>query len=101
MVGIFRRLFRKDTVPSEDPMVPVPVPPLVEVLSWIEQEKGRPLTKEEVLKARDECVCMMMPVSARSALEKSRGGRDLDLENCWEEWCSLSANSEGDTGQRH
>lgn len=67
-------------------MVIVPIPPLVTLLVHLEEQKGAPLTEEEVLKARDGAVCMTMRASHAAALAAKRGYDDIDLENVWNEW---------------
>lgn len=69
-----------------DPLVPVPVPALVVLLLAREREKGTPLTETEVLEVRDNCVCMMLPLSMKIANETERGYRDIDPEDCWQAW---------------
>lgn len=84
---MFRKLFgSKQPTPPAEPLVVVPIPPLVTVLVALEKEKGSPLTEEEVLRARDGAVCMTMRVSAAHELAAKRGYRDLNPENVWEEW---------------
>lgn len=58
MSFLSRILGRKEPPPdnSNDPLVPVPVPSLTELLLHLEKEKGEPLTMEEVLHHRDKCV---------------------------------------------
>jgi hypothetical protein len=91
-MNIFARLFaRKQPARSEpdEPLVPVPIPPLRVLLLDLERQKGAPLTKAEVLDVRDKCVCMMMPLSGREKMAESRGYRDIDPENCWDEWLAF------------
>lgn len=63
------------------------IPALVIILKAEEDKKGAPLTEAEVLAIRDKAVCMVMPLSAAEALNRSRGYSDIDPEQCWEEWC--------------
>lgn len=91
-MGIFDRVFARRQVPPPepvDPLVPVPIPPLAVLLLALERQKGAPLTEDEVLDARDNCVCMMLPVSKRDAMAESRGYRDIDPAECWEEWLAF------------
>lgn len=78
---------------QEVPLVAVPIPAPVETLAMREAEKEAPLTEAEALRARNECTCVALPISDIEALVKSRGGRDLDLENCWQEWHELRGHS--------
>jgi hypothetical protein len=71
---------------SEEELIPVPVPALVAVLLNKENEKGSPLTEQEVLSIRDNAACIMMPISVVSKMAESRGYPDLDPEYVWEQW---------------
>lgn len=70
---------------KKDALVPVFVPPLFSLLGEMEQEKGQPLTRDEVEEVRDKATVMVVPKSRAEQLEKSRG-RDIDPRNCWQEW---------------
>jgi hypothetical protein len=78
------------TDPSHDEdaeaLVRVPIPPLANLLVILERAKGSPLSREEVLRARDEAICITMRLSMKRQMDERRGYRDLDLENVWEEW---------------
>jgi hypothetical protein len=65
------------------------IPALVVILKAEEDRKGSPLTEAEVLKIRDSAVCMTLPVSVFKKMEESRGYRDINPENCWQEWCAI------------
>ncbi len=69
--------------------VPIFMPALAHLLREAELSKGSPLTRAEVLQARDQGVCMMLRGSAALELEEKRGFRDIDPEDCWEEWQAL------------
>jgi hypothetical protein len=93
-MGFFSNLFARapSAEPSpEEPLVPVPIPPLGMLLLHLEKQKGFPLTQEEVLEARDKAVCMMMRVSHKQALEEKRGYRDVAPENAWADWLAFRA----------
>jgi hypothetical protein len=62
------------------------IPSLIAVLLRREQEAGRPLTEQEVLCIRDDANVVMTPIELVPQLEKERGYRDIDPENCWREW---------------
>lgn len=89
---MFSRFFEpkagRATPPSidDDPVVAVPIPPLVTLLVALEKQKGAPLTEAEVLKARDGAVCMTMPRSGAWKMAEQRGYQDLNPETVWEEW---------------
>lgn len=85
MLGnIFKRK-PKNKEPEEE-LFPVPVPALVTVLLNKENEKGEPLSEQEVLSIRDNAACIMMPVSVIAKMEESRGYPDVDPEYVWEHW---------------
>ncbi|OCF84418.1 hypothetical protein AW168_01900 [Nocardia brasiliensis] len=52
-----------------------------------EEDKGSDLTEAELLDARDNAPAMMLPLSMRHVMDESRGYRDIDPENLWQEWC--------------
>ena len=93
----FDKLFGRsplvDEAPSGDDesIVIVPIPPLAVMLHKLEEDKGLPLTEDEVLEARDKAACITMTVSHRDQLAEKRGYRDVDLENVWQEWQDISA----------
>ena len=70
----------------DDDLILTPVPSLVATLLNKETEKGGPLTQEEVMAIRDGCHCIAMPAPAHRKMEESRGYRDIDPENVWDEW---------------
>lgn len=69
--------------------VPTFIPALALLLRQAEQAKGSPLTRAEVLQVRDKGTCMMLRSSVALEMEEKRGFRDIDPENCWEEWQTL------------
>ncbi len=69
--------------------VPLFVPALAHLLREAELAKGSPLTRAEVLQVRDQGACMMVRGSVALEMEEKRGFRDIDPENCWEEWQAL------------
>ena len=71
---------------TEDPLVIVPMPPLVTVLLYHEKQKGEPLTEKEVLSIRDQVVCMTLPYSQATQLAQKRGYEDMRLEHAWDDW---------------
>lgn len=72
-------------------LVPVAIPALVSALFFIEEEKGAPLTQDEVKSIRDTCVCMMLPPEIIQTFEASRGHADVRLEHVWEDWLEARA----------
>ena len=75
-----------DGADGADPVIPVPIPPLVYLLDHLEREKGSPLTETEVWEARDSAICMTMRTSERDRIAQHRGYVDIDMENAWAEW---------------
>ncbi len=70
-------------------LIPVFIPALGAVLIAAEDEKGQPLTDDEVLSIRDNAACIMMTHADAAKLAESRGYDDLDPENCWYDWQML------------
>lgn len=62
------------------------MPSLLSLLFLAEKNKGMPLTKEEVVRIRDNAVCITISSDRLKKLEDNRGYKDIDPENCWEEW---------------
>ncbi|NRB81918.1 MAG: hypothetical protein HRU38_25220 [Saccharospirillaceae bacterium] len=71
---------------EQEELAIIPIPALVTVLLNAENEKGTPLTEDEVLDLRDNMACMAMPISEIENLNESRGYSDIDPEHVWEEW---------------
>lgn len=64
----------------------MPIPSLIAMILRAEQDKGSPLTREEVEAVRDKCVCIMMPLSMVAKMAERRGYDDIDPEQAWEQW---------------
>lgn len=71
---------------TEEILVPVFMPPLVNLLVNAERLKGSALTKEEVLAMRDKAVCMMLRQTAAREMAAKRGYVDINPATVWEEW---------------
>ena len=71
----------------EDELDFVFTPSLLYLLNYMENEKGSPLNKEEVENIRDNAVCMSIAKIRLRAVEEKRGFKDIDPDNCYEEWC--------------
>jgi hypothetical protein len=69
-----------------EPVVPVFIPPLLDLLARAEEQKGTALTREEVISICGKGVCMMMRQSHADKMAQSRGYADLDPTLCWEQW---------------
>ncbi len=83
----------ENRVNDEEPIVIVPIPPLVTLLLHLERDKGSPLTEAEVVEVRDKAICMTMRVSHRDQLVEKRGYADISLENVWDEWQEFLASN--------
>jgi len=57
----------------------------VAVLLSLENQKGSPLAKNEVLEGRDGTISIAMPRDVHESIVKSRGYRDIGPELVWEE----------------
>ncbi len=64
-------------------------PSLAALLLAAEKDKGSPLTEDEVIAIRNSSTMMMVPEESAAEFEKKRGYKDIDADNCWEEWCKL------------
>jgi hypothetical protein len=71
---------------TQESLTPVPVPPLAVLLLTLQERMQRPLTKLEVIIARDNCHCVMMTQQQKLALEDERGYPDVDPNHVWESW---------------
>lgn len=91
-MDILKRLFgSKRTEPPtprepEEQVVPVPIPALVAILLRAEKLKGTALTEDEVVRIRDDAVCMTMTLEMKWKLEEQRGYPDIDPEDAWNQW---------------
>ena len=86
-------------VGQSEKLIPVFIPSLAALLNRFERDKGVPLTREEVMRIRDDGVCMMLPQDVARELEDSRGYGDVAPENCWEEWNAIRGEFEGGKGE--
>lgn len=71
---------------EKERLVIVPMPSLVATLLRKEEDKGSPLTEDEVNAIRDKAPAVAVPVSKVSAIEESRGYKDIDPDHAWAEW---------------
>ena len=51
-----------------------------------ETESRRPLTEKECLAIRDSATVVFVPVESAAEMDKQRGYKDINPDNCWEEW---------------
>lgn len=70
----------------DDEVIITPIPSLVATLLNKEQEKGAPLTREEVEEIRDQAPAVALTPEQRRAVNERRGYDDLDPEQAWEHW---------------
>ena len=67
------------------------VPSLAALLTRAEQLKGQPLTRDEVLRVRDNCPVVVSERDPAAAVEAGRGYSDLDPADPWPGWLKLRA----------
>jgi len=77
----------------EDELVITPIPSLLEILIFKEEEKGSSLTQTEVEEIKNKIVCIKIERSKRRKLDEKRGFQDLDLDNAWEQWEAYRRNN--------
>lgn len=70
----------------EQPLIIYPIPSLVSTLLSSEQAKGSPLTEEEVIEIRNGCKAVALPADVAAKIDAERGYKDIDPEQCWEQW---------------
>jgi len=71
---------------SGDEMTEVYVPALVAMLLRAEELAERPLTKDEVIRIRDNASVVTYPLSLMPEFLAQRGYHDLYPPEAWEEW---------------
>lgn len=91
MFGLFKRTpANAQVAPSTGSQVKVYLNPLVVLLAGAEKQKGRPLTREEVLAVRDSAAHVMMsPEQAKKfyeSLESQSPVHRMNPDRVWEEW---------------
>jgi uncharacterized protein YegJ (DUF2314 family) len=74
---------------EEEQLVPVFIPALGPLLVCAEEQKGEPLSHDEVIRTRDKAACIMMQIEDARKLDETRGYRDIDPNNCWFDWQHL------------
>jgi hypothetical protein len=70
----------------EEKMTEVFIPALVAMLVRAEELAERPLTKDEVLRIRDDATVVVQPLSSMPEFLAQRGYHDLYPPEAWEEW---------------
>lgn len=71
-------------------MIVLFIPSLISLLVSKAQEKGSPLTEEEVLAIRDNATAIVTDAEGVLAVAERRGYQDIDPEHCWEEWLDFN-----------
>ncbi|WP_394547172.1 hypothetical protein [Pantoea ananatis] len=66
------------------------IPSLISLLVYKAEEKGSPLTEEEVLGIRDNATAIVTDAEGALAMAERRGYKDIDPENCWTEWLDFN-----------
>jgi hypothetical protein len=93
LIQKLRSLFQKvssatEHIETAEDLVPHYMPSLLYMLQNSENTKGASLTKQEVLEIRNKAVFMKIAKSDKNKLDEQAGYKDIDPENCWEEWCA-------------
>lgn len=74
---------------AEKKLVPIFMPSLSALLLASERQKGAPLTEKEVLAIRDSATVTMLSAETAAKMDAQRGYKDINPENCWQEWQEL------------
>jgi len=69
------------------------MPSLLQLLIFSENNKGTPLTEEEVLSICSNAMGILVSKDRAKRLQASMGYNDINPENCWEEWQSYKNKS--------
>jgi hypothetical protein len=75
-------------------LVPIFIPSLIAILLNGEDVKGECLTREEAEALRDNSYSIMLPESMLDVMKDNRGYRDINPENCWEEYMIIRSAQE-------
>ncbi|WP_315315738.1 hypothetical protein [Pantoea vagans] len=62
------------------------IPALIPLLLKKENDKGSPLTEEEVSSIRDSATCIEVASDVAFTMAECRGYFDINPEKCWDEW---------------
>jgi hypothetical protein len=71
---------------NQEKMVDVYIPALVALLTKAEELAERPLSRDEVLRIRDNAATVSQPLSSMPSFLGQRGYHDLYAPEAWEEW---------------
>ncbi|WP_449567644.1 hypothetical protein [Lelliottia nimipressuralis] len=73
-------------------MAVVFIPSLVALLEAKEKEASRELLKSEVEAILDNAIAIELPTEIARDMTKSRGYQDIDAEDVWNEWLTITNN---------
>ncbi|MGN8163280.1 hypothetical protein ACTJKZ_11980 [Pantoea sp. 22096] len=76
------------------------IPALIPLLLKKENEKGSPLTEEEVISVRDSATCIEVASDIAFTMAECRGYFDINPEKCWDEWRVLRKKGLDSTGDK-
>lgn len=74
---------------SEKELVTIFMPSLAALLRASEKQRGRQLLEKEVYAIRDSATVTMVSREKAEEMERKRGYKDINPENCWAEWQEL------------
>jgi len=77
---------RLTSVPPQHRMMITSIPSRVSLLWRREQDKGSPLTEQEVTETCNASAAVALPLMAAAAVEQGRGYRDITGDDCWDAW---------------
>lgn len=77
---------RLASAPPQHRMMITSVPSRVSLLWRREQDKGSPLTEQEVMETCSDSAAVALPLMAAAAVEEGRGYRDIVGDDCWDSW---------------
>jgi len=76
------------------------IPALIPLLLKKENEKGSPLTEEEVSSIRDSATCIEVASDIAFTMAECRGCFDINPEKCWDEWRVFRKKGLNSTGDK-
>lgn len=76
------------------------IPALIPLLLNKENEKGSPLTEEEVSSIKDSATCIEVACDVAFTMAECRGYFDINPEKCWGEWRAYRSERLHQSGHR-
>ena len=76
------------------------IPALIPLLLNKENEKGSPLTEEEVSSIKDSATCIEVARDVAFTMAECRGYFDINPDKCWEEWRAYRSERLHQSGHR-